>query len=394
MKRDPALMFLPQLILFSAAIGLFLPGQPEAAAMVCGVVGFAGALACRPHERATSFEATLPIAGRQLFLARMSLIMAIIWLPALFGGAAILISRSLAKEVLTVAAMAAIATLAVMALQSVRVQLLCSPHSLLLVFFPVMVFIVAFTALSDFVAPAPALMVCLPLSAALFLRTWRAIPKGLLIAPEAVAVRPTRGHAGGEPVVPWLAILRSAFPWGIGAFSPVLFWSAMTGSLVFVCCIGVNIMWMASRPRVRWACVLPVSPRVVLSLVIGPVLVVTAGGYLAGRRYHAVEDPRFLILHVAAIIGLTLLFVLFNALFDWRRLRHVRLAVRVGLFSPMFPVLAIVVCGFCHVELATFLPGVSRALPGNLAAAVAVAGIALAALYWAVERVFAEAEYA
>jgi hypothetical protein len=91
-----------------------------------------------------------------------------------------------------------------------------------------------------------------------------------------------------------------------------------------------------------------------------------------------------LILHVAAIIGLTLLFVLFNALFDWRRLRHVRLAVRVGLFSPMFPVLAIVVCGFCHVELATFLPGVSRALPGNLAAAVAVAGIALAALYWAV----------
>jgi hypothetical protein len=92
-----------------------------------------------------------------------------------------------------------------------------------------------------------------------------------------------------------------------------------------------------------------------------------------------------------------LLVVLFSALVDWRRLRHLPAVVRRYLMMvPMAAAFSVVIPlrGTWGIDvIRDALVRLSRALPGNLAAVIGFSIIPLAALYWAVQRVFEEGEY-
>jgi len=94
------------------------------------------------------------------------------------------------------------------------------------------------------------------------------------------------------------------------------------------------------------------------------------------------------------------LVALFMALLDWRRLRRVSLVIRRVLLDLLLgvPIVATLAGIFLHKPIVnTLLPEammpLSRALPGGPVAAIAFATIELAALGWALGRVFEEGEY-
>jgi hypothetical protein len=419
MKRDPAWKYVPCVILLSAVAGLLVGKYPGA--VVIPVYAGSAAFACRPNQRATYFEATLPALGRQLLQARLSVILSMIWLPAIAGFSGILISVDVAGHSRVFAsghpaelarglgAAAAAYTLAIMAMQSVRVREVRAPNWLPLVFYlAAQGTVMALFMFRPIVAPG--LMACVPLSAALFLRIWRAVPKTFQLAPAGTAARAalvSRATAsrGGEPVTAWLPILRSVWgAQGYGAVPVFCCLAAMQGQWIGACVLFPMGLWQGAPQRLRWALALPVKPRLVLWTILVPMLFPLAAGYYlgfhhGGRHPRPFPEPRIQVLTLAAIFAMALLAVLFSALLGWRRLRHVPLVVRRVVFGVALGVAALANFVFlvwpmagAKTPIPDALPHLSRALPGSLAALIAA--IALGALYWAVDRVFAEAEYA
>jgi len=102
------------------------------------------------------------------------------------------------------------------------------------------------------------------------------------------------------------------------------------------------------------------------------------------------------------VFAWALLVVLFIALFDWRPLRNVSLVTRRVLLALLLgvPIVASYAAMFLLPEpvelglLPNALLRISRALPGSLPVVIACAALPLAALGWALQRVFEEAEYA
>ena len=411
-KRDPAWKYLPYLILLSAVAGLFLAASPGHVALVGGYVGFGGAFLCRPHQHATRFEAALPVAGRQLFLARVSLMMAMLWLPAIACGAAVLISGGFANSALAPMEMATVCTLSIMAVQSVRVRELNGPMWLLYGLFLLPGMGIQLVAIPH--AAIPVVVTCAALALALFLRNWRAVPKSFQIAlvgasADAAPVGHAKARSGGEPVTVWLPILRSVFSWQYGMWLWFLFLAPKSVMWIGGCGFSLAALWGITRQRVGWTQALPIRPRVVLWTILAPVLLTLASGYFAslhfGSHQRPVPELRDQVLNLGAMLGWALLVVLFMALFNWRRLRHVPLVIRRGLLGLVLgvPIVGSLVVLILLSKPATLAAGalipdallrLSRALPGSLAAVIAFAALPLAALCWAVDRVLEEAEYA
>jgi hypothetical protein len=230
-------------------------------------------------------------------------------------------------------------------------------------------------------AAVPILMVCLPLSAALFLQTWRAVPKSFQIGTAREHGRAT-AKSSGEPVTVWMPVLRSLFaapPYETWALVFV-FLGATNSTWIGACCFYCPWMWLMVRPRVVWLRALPVRRRVALRAMLAPVFLTLALGYVAGHlghRANPVPGVRLLALHLTAMFGFALMMALLVALYDWRRIRHVRPAIRGGLLALL---LAIPYAGsmaqFYLLPRATALAlipnallRVSQALPGSLEAA-------------------------
>jgi hypothetical protein len=411
-RRDPVWNYLPYLILLSAVAGLFLAASPGHVALVGGYVGFGGVFLCRPHQRATRFQAALPVAGRQLFLARVSLMMAMLWLPAIACGAAVLISGGFANSALAPMEIATVCTLSIMAVQSVRVRELNGPMWLLYALFLIPGMGLQLVASPH--AAIPVVATCAALAVALFLRNWRAVPKSFQIAPvgvsaDAAPVGHAKAKSGGEPATVWLPILRSVFSWQYGMWLWFLFLAPKSVTWIGSCGFSLAALWGIARQRTGWVQALPIRPRVVLWTILAPVLLTLALGYFVGFHFGShsrpVPEVRDQVLNLAAMLGWALLVVLFLALFNWRRLRHVPLVIRRGLLGLL---LGVPIVGSLTVLMllskpatmaaAALIPDallrLSRVLPGNLPAVIAFAALPLAALCWAVDRVFEEAEYA
>jgi hypothetical protein len=409
MKRNEAWKFVMSLTIPCTVVGAFVAAHPGFVTVFCGYLGIMGAFVCRPNQHATRFEASLPLAGRQLFLARICIMMVAIWLPAIAGCGALLISTGFTRPSVDMAGFAAVATLIAMAVQSVRVRELSGPNWLTGAFF---VCAPAATALVlKWHAALPVLMVCAPLSAALFVRTWRSVPKSLQIAPagasaEAAPVGHAKANSGAAPATVWMPILRSVFSWQYGVWLLFLFSAPMTVTWIGSCGFSLVVLWGIARQRVGWTQALPIRPRVVLWTILALVLLTLAFGYFVGFHFGSHSRPvpelRDQVLNLAALLGWALLVVLFNVLFDWRRLRHVSLVVRRVLLALLLgvPLVASFAARFLLPKpieitlIANALLRLSRVLPGSPAAVIALAAIPLAALCWALVRVFEEAEYA
>jgi hypothetical protein len=167
--------------------------------------------------------------------------------------------------------------------------------------------------------------------------------------------------------------------------------------------------WFTARQQSRWLCALPVNARALLLTILTPILLLLTVGYFAGlylprKRPIPVPDLNVQVLNLAAILGWALLIVLCIALYDWRRLgrfpKWVRalpalLLVGVPWFVPgtLFFFVPSAMDQFVRLQR-DILQAISHAIPGGVFGAVAASVAALTALYWAVEKVFSEPEFA
>lgn len=417
LKRDDVWRILPYCVVGSL-LAYPLMGTPVArSAWLGGMLGlWSLAAAMFGLQRATRFQAGLPIAARQLFLTRLLSLLGILWLPALAVSGMVLVVTGTADaaSALTVAKAVAVWTLATAILHSIRVGELSLPGwmTLAVVFlFPPVSMLVA-----THVGAATVLAVCLPLSAVLLLRTWRALPKSYQLAPAgrhpkaaSVPNAEKRAKTTGRfsQAAAWWPVLHSVFP-GLGLFYlPWIFFGAVSGQWVSGS-FGVALLWFLARQPSRWLWALPIRPRALLLTILAPILLTLAGGYFAGPRLakHPIPIPdlNVQVIYLAVILGWALLVVLCIVINDWRRLGRLPKWVRA------LPALLLVgIPGFVPGILALLTPwaaleqfrslqrdiplAISHAIPGGAFGAVAVSVVALAALYWAVEKVFSEPEF-
>jgi len=416
LKRDDVWRMTSYLALGCAVVYPLMGASARGAGLLSMLLGLRAALASR--QRATRFQAGLPIAARQLFLTRVLALLGMLWLPALAGVGMILATTGAAHaaSILSVARTVAVWTLMIAALQSVWVRELSLPiwmMGVVVFLFPAAGFVITMS-----VAATPVVAVCLPLSAALLLRTWRALPKAYQLAPAGthpsrVASVPNvekraKTTVRFSPAMAWWPVLHSVFPPHSPLFFPYLVPGAMTGQWMLGS-FGVGLLWFIARQQSRWLWSLPMNARALLLTILAPILLTLAGCYFAGlhipkRHPIPVPDLNVQILTLAAILGCALLVVLSMVLYDWRRLcrfpKWVRAlpALLVGIPVLVTGVIFLLAPSAGMKEFARLQRDIVLAIldliPGGVLGAVAASLATLAALYWAVEKVFSEPEFA
>jgi hypothetical protein len=230
----------------------------------CGNVG-----AGSGRQRATAFEAALPIPGRQLVAARLLTTFALLW-PATL----VTIGESLAlkrpNDAPLLLAFAAVMSLMVLLEQSFRVREASTPK-----WYGLVMFCLVFAPLFLFPPPdrhwGALLIVCLAASAALLVSLWFRVPDSFQIAPA----RPMRASRFALPCPHWQRTWRPAWR----SFANVRVWSTLflawlAAKLGMSLVLGAGLVPLALSTcrRVEWLLVLPVSRRRLLFMTLLPVL--------------------------------------------------------------------------------------------------------------------------
>lgn len=137
---------------------------------------------------------------------------------------------------------------------------------------------------------------------------------------------------------------------------------------------------------------------------MGPILAAHVLGYLAGFRVHRhaapVSEPRVVAVTLAAILGWVMLTILFCVLADWRGFARIPRRILTTVFLSLAGLwyVASLAALFFAPHGATWgrdaLAQFGRTAPMGLPALIAAAAAVLIALYWAVEKVFSEPDFA
>ena len=354
-----------------------------------------------PMARATRLYASLPIAGRDVFLARVLSIMAVVWLPALAGAGAAALFRRPYPATVGPFIVAALCTLAAGLAQSIHPRRLAGPKwtlaplwllaaegGLYLMFFRPSALIAASCALAGI---------------ALLARTWLAVPKSFELAPTKPGAGdgPVRQTAVSSPRLVWLPVLRSVFSRPYSTVLLFTLWMALPLMPLFSC-FPIIVMWQAARMNTLWIRPLPIRRRALLLTIVAPILLALALGFFTG--FHVGRHPRPVptlqieVLDLGALLGCALAFVLVNALLDWRRLSPISRRVRIIVFCAFMAVPCLggmVGTILLHGDpLHKAVPRLAQALPNSVALAMTLVAAALGALWWAIEKVFAETDSA
>jgi hypothetical protein len=228
----------------------------------------------RPQQRATLFEAALPVPARALFLARFASLAAAVWCPiAVYGATGPDWSVSLLEW-------AALATLLILLPLTARVHEFSCP-----VWIVAAVWITGIAAGAAglyFLSPAVFLALCALFGVAVFLKTWFAIPPSFQTAPlEAVAPR-SRSLSPGRPAPVWWIFARHSFPWIALFYIPIMLGQSIQGNWAFACCFFIAA-YSQGRLSMRWLESLPVPRRAFLLLALLPaVLPMVIGAAFTG----------------------------------------------------------------------------------------------------------------
>jgi hypothetical protein len=405
MKRDMAMKTAPMMAIIFALIAVGFPLLPvprsgDASLLTSvalgGIVSYLGFLiwlGMNSHSFSALYEAALPIAGRDLWLARVLSLLAIIWisiLAALAGG----LPR------LPLLAVAAAFTAFILGVKCVRIRQLGAPKSVRTAAFQVAIlgviggpYIARYLKAAHWrVLPSPVsvLAICVPASVALFWWGWTSVPKSFQVAPPGeVDSAPVPRHETAEP---------SGFGW-----SPVLL--AIYGGQSILIMFAFVVGWMASghhgvgvlavitqnatRGRCRWLLSLPVSRRKLFGLIALTMAAATMLGSVVSifvQTKHPLS-PRVRFVEFAAEIA-TVYFVLFLAeLPAWSRLSKLPAWVR---WAPFL--LSFVAVAFCFSDMTVF-ERLAATLPQAWWQLTPLLAIPTVATYWLAEKAFIEQEY-
>ena len=279
LERDPAWKVSPALAIMAAVAWPFMTTASGADPMMFACLCLAFLLFGRFYQRATAFEAGLPIPGRALVAARLLVLLSLLWLPALLMMGETLLLRGW-KEAIPLLELAAAGTLVVLVVQSNRIReaslppwpgyaaAVCAGFPLILV--------------PGLLAHWGAVLgVCVAGSAALLARLWFAVPDGFQIAPARAArarrfaVRRPALRRFRRPVwwPVWRLFFGSVFNWRVWWDLIMLYWLFAVG-MSLVAGGGLVKPALSVCDRLEWLLVLPVSRRRLLLMMLLPWLAV------------------------------------------------------------------------------------------------------------------------
>ena len=291
MKRDPAWRWVRYLAL--ACVGMAgwghfrytrddWQGLAELFLMInCLIVLIRGGMA----ELDTRFQATLPVTVRQVLLSRVLSLLALEWLPVLAGMFLLAALRDSEVHAVPLKLWSAI-TCVVVIVGCINIRRGSQTAGYFTaVLPPILLFstLPRFSFLRDSITVS-VLAVSGLIAAAVFLRTWQTVTGSFQFAPIAAPHAPP--EEGRLPIArrhrtsAWIPALRTLSPWGIYwtllLFVLELVDPTLPASMVFMMAFGWQIAWFGSR----WLTTLPVSPRVLMAVVLLPPNLALAAGYL------------------------------------------------------------------------------------------------------------------
>lgn len=269
---------------------LYVYSSPRVAVIALGVLGVS--IALRPPVRCTPFEAAMPIHARDIYCARIVSCVATTWLMNLAAIAGILASSKDPRIAVLAIEMGAFITLGQISFPAVHAEEAITPRWWRFI---------AGAALAIAIGPLikqadgtyfpAALTICLLAacglgSAALFWRTWAALPGSFQIA-SSEAVSRVRKRKSPLPSFARLPLLRTLFPVSsVGYFFALLIFG-LTGTQFFGTFLGVFFgslaIWSAiSRARRGgWLLSLPVSRRKLFLATLSPLASFVLGSVAA-----------------------------------------------------------------------------------------------------------------
>ena len=105
-------------------------------------------------------------------------------------------------------------------------------------------------------------------------------------------------------------------------------------------------------------------------------------------------DPRLKVARLSAAMGWTLLAMLISALFDWRKLAlREPFRRQLALWAVIYAAMALWLLTPKHALEYGVPAGVARLLPASLPLSVLICAVPLLTLAWALDSVYAQAEY-
>jgi hypothetical protein len=398
-RRDAAWKLMPWLALATAALW----ASPLPIGQFGAMIAMMGLFGAMPQQRASRFEAGLPIEARDLLLARMLSLMALIWIPAIAGAAGIVLAKGLSAQAAKPLAVAALCTLTAAVAQTAWLKELAGPKWTL---FP-MFMLVPVTGMLIMEHPVPLVPpLCALAGVGLFVRAWIAVPRTFQLSGTGLKSSGAAGQA--KRIAPlaafrWAPVVRSVCSWQYVFFVTMMGFQTASGQWLLAP-FWLLIVWLGARTKIRWLWALPVGRRTLLWTQMGPILAAHALGYLASFRFHRpaapISEPRVVVVTLAAIFGWVMLTILFCVLVDWRGFaripRRILNTVALSLFAIWY------VATFAKLYVAPHgetwardaLVHLGRTVSMSVPALIAIAAAVLIALYLAVEKVFNEPDFA
>ncbi len=246
-------------------------------------------------QRATPFEAALPLRARSIFLVRTMYALVLVWIPLITwiiaaqmhgqAGGLPLFTTTLNTRLEVLG----IATLATILPNLVRVGELGLPPSQTTLL-PWAALLIASVSAILYLSPQAAMVALALASAAAFHVAWRAMPESFQLAPRKppgtgmfVVARPRTAVSQKAEPRWWRPVLRSGFTWMslLGAFMMVT--SSIGGMWVLYLSLYSVMILLPVRHQTRWMYALPFSPRKFLWINMACFLVPFLGGLLVGK---------------------------------------------------------------------------------------------------------------
>jgi hypothetical protein len=357
----------------------------------------------RRLHRCSPYQAPLPIRGRDLFFARLLSDLMLIWLPFLAAVAAILARGEFPGSGIAFSAFTveAVLTFAVVAVRAVRVEEFSAPGWWLNVVAAIAA--VAILLCFEKAATPWILLLCTVGSAALFLKTWAAVPESFQIAPAEPTSRRVQKGASLLPSVVWAPALRTLYPL-VSLFRVILLAVySLAGNSGLGAWLVVPAFGQDLRP-LQWLLSLPISrQRLFLAALLPPL-----GSFLAARLFYLCyshQPVRIVFITLMTLAALALLSVLAGEIPYVACLHRIPLAYRV---IPSALYLLFFFCwglGLgCHsfrgleamplrgLEAMPFVIPMEKLLPGNLPMLIVTAVAVVGALYWLAYKCFCQIE--
>lgn len=318
-KRDPAWKMMPYFSVISAVVwGVGSASSSEALSTISAVMAMGLIGAYRGFsQRYTPLHATLPIAGKQLFLSRVLSLLGFIWTPILaaFAATAVRGGKGILDNRPALLALGAIITLALMLIQCVRVNRINPPGWLMITVFVIAAASAPIVGLllpdSSFAVIASVVGGCLVASAALFVKGWAEVPKCFQLAPagleraeRSATQDPSRSEAA--QATPWWPVLRAVY-FSNSRTSGWLLIMVLVQALIFggvfavFVALYIPMLYFEYRNKLRWLLHLPISSRKLEWVAWGPTAAVILLGLMLNSGMNALGMSALLSVDEAAV---------------------------------------------------------------------------------------------